>query len=52
MHRELVARESGKVGYRRNFALRNIDAAGDLRGQIELMMDDMEAWLQGLRGER
>ena len=49
---ELVARESGKVGYRRNFALRNIDAAGDLRGQIELMMDDMEAWLQGLRGER
>lgn len=48
---ELIAVESGAVGYRRAFSLRQIGAAGELRGQIELIVADLEAWLRKLRAD-
>lgn len=48
---ELIAIESDVVGYRRAFELRQIAVAGELRGQVELIVADLEAWLRKLRAD-
>lgn len=49
---ELVARESGVVGYRRNIELTDISAGGLLRGDVELIIDELESWLRKLQAEQ
>lgn len=46
---ELVASQSGETGYRRAFDLRAIGSSGELLGQIEVLVDHLEAWLRQLR---
>ncbi len=49
---ELVARESGVVGYRRHIELADIAAGGVLRGEVELIVDELESWLRKIRAEQ